>query len=55
MQVADNEKNEDGDLEKHRAGDLYDWLPSSSAKVVKPANSGTRLKLSLTKESLIFL
>ncbi|RWY53681.1 3-keto-disaccharide hydrolase [Mucilaginibacter gilvus] len=35
-QVADNKENEDGQIPKHRAGDLYD-LMSINKEVVKPA------------------
>jgi len=35
-QVADNKENEDGQIQKHRAGDLYDLI-SISKEVVKPA------------------
>ncbi|MBD1366495.1 DUF1080 domain-containing protein [Mucilaginibacter sp. ZT4R22] len=35
-QVADNKENEDGQIPKHRAGDLYDLI-SISKEVVKPA------------------
>jgi hypothetical protein len=35
-QIADNRENEDGQIAKHRAGDLYD-LMSISKEVVKPA------------------
>jgi hypothetical protein len=35
-QIADNKENEDGQIQKHHAGDLYD-LMSISKDVVKPA------------------
>lgn len=54
MQVADNEKNEDGKLEKHRAGDLYDLLSSSSAKVVKPAGQWNQVEIKSDKGKLDF-
>jgi hypothetical protein len=37
IQVCDNEKNEDGKVDKARAGDLYDLVASSSQQFVKPA------------------
>jgi hypothetical protein len=36
MQVLDNQGHPDAKIHKHRAGDLYDLIPSS-AEVVKPA------------------
>ncbi len=37
LQVADNERNEDGKVYKSRAGDLYELVPSNSQQYVKPA------------------
>lgn len=54
MQVADNEKNEDGKLEKHRAGDLYDLMSSSSARVVKPAGEWNQVEITSDKGKLDF-
>lgn len=54
MQVADNEKNEDGKIEKHRAGDLYDLLSSSSAKVVKPAGQWNQAEIRSDRGKLDF-
>ena len=54
MQVADNEKNEDGKLEKHRAGDLYDLLSSSSAKIVKPAGQWNQVEIRSDRGKLDF-
>lgn len=54
MQIADNEKNEDGRLEKHRAGDLYDLMSSSSAKVVKPAGQWNQVEIRSDRGKLDF-
>lgn len=54
MQIADNEKNEDGKLEKHRAGDLYDLMSSSSAKIVKPAGQWNQVEIRSDKGKLDF-
>ncbi len=54
MQVCDNEKNEDGKLEKHRAGDLYDMLVSTSAKAVKPAGQWNEVEIVSEKGKLDF-
>jgi hypothetical protein len=37
MQIADNEKNEDGKVYKSRAGDLYELFATGSQPYVKPA------------------
>ncbi|MGH2646057.1 MAG: 3-keto-disaccharide hydrolase [Ginsengibacter sp.] len=37
MQIADNDKNEDGKVYKCKAGDIYELFPTTSDKYVKPA------------------
>lgn len=37
MQIADNDKNEDGKVYKSRAGDLYELFATTSQQYVKPA------------------
>ncbi len=44
MQVADNEKNEDGKIHKHRAGELYDLIPASK-DVVKKAGEWNAVEI----------
>ena len=38
MQVLDNDGHPDGKIHKHRAGDLYDLIASSSEPVMQSAN-----------------
>ncbi|MEP6615621.1 MAG: DUF1080 domain-containing protein [Ginsengibacter sp.] len=54
MQVADNEKNEDGKIEKSRAGDLYDLVASTSQKFVKPAGQWNLVEIISDKGKLDF-
>lgn len=54
MQVCDNEKNEDGKIDKARAGDLYDLVASSSQKFVKPAGQWNRIEIISDKGKLDF-
>jgi hypothetical protein len=54
MQVADNEKNEDGKIEKSRAGDLYDLVASSSQQYVKPAGQWNQVEIIANKGKLDF-
>lgn len=54
MQVADNEKNEDGKIDKSRAGDLYDLVASTSQKFVKPAGQWNQVEIKADKGKLDF-
>ena len=54
MQVADNEKNEDGKIEKSRAGDLYDLVASTSQQYVKPAGDWNKIEIIANKGNLDF-
>lgn len=54
MQVADNEKNEDGKIEKSRAGDLYELVASTSQKFVKPAGEWNQVEIIADKGKLDF-
>jgi hypothetical protein len=53
MQVADNEKNEDGKVYKARAGDLYD-LMAISKNVIKPAGEWNQVEIIANKGKLDF-
>ncbi|WP_423147944.1 3-keto-disaccharide hydrolase [Rubrolithibacter danxiaensis] len=53
MQVADNQKNEDGKLKKHRAGELYDLL-SLTKDAVKPAGEWNQVEVVSNKGKLDF-
>lgn len=53
MQVADNELNEDGKIFKHRAGDLYDLIPSTKS-AVKPAGEWNTVEIISNKGKLDF-
>lgn len=53
MQVADNEENEDGKIFKHRAGDLYDLIPSSK-DVIKKAGEWNAVEIVSSKGKLDF-
>jgi hypothetical protein len=53
MQVADNEKNEDGNVYKARAGDLYD-LMAISKNVIKPAGEWNQVEIIANKGKLDF-
>ena len=54
MQICDNEKNEDGKVEKARAGDLYELVASSSQKFVKPAGQWNQVEIISNKGKLNF-
>jgi hypothetical protein len=54
MQVADNEKNEDGKIEKSRAGDLYDLVASSSQQYIHPAGEWNQVGIVADKGKLDF-
>jgi hypothetical protein len=44
MQVADNDENEDGKINKHRAGELYDLIPASK-DVIKKAGEWNHVEI----------
>ncbi|HEX4852123.1 MAG TPA: DUF1080 domain-containing protein, partial [Puia sp.] len=44
MQVLDNDGHEDGKIKKHRAGDLYDLI-SSSSEPVKPVGEWNQVEI----------
>ncbi len=52
MQVADNEKNEDGKVYKSRAGDIYELFPTTSDKYVKPAGQWNHVEIKSDKGKL---
>lgn len=52
-QVADNEKNEDGKIDKARAGDMYD-LMAISKNVIKPAGEWNQVEIVANKGRLDF-
>lgn len=45
IQIADNEKNEDGKVYKSRAGDLYELVASNSQQFVKPAGEWNHVEI----------
>lgn len=45
MQIADNEKNEDGKVYKSRAGDLYELFATTSQQYVKPAGQWNHIEI----------
>ncbi len=45
MQVADNDKNEDGKIYKSQAGDIYELFPTNSAEYVKPAGQWNHVEI----------
>ena len=51
MQVLDNERHADAKIPKHRAGDLYDLIASSS-ETVKPAGQWNTAEIIKNKDSL---
>lgn len=53
MQVADNEKNEDGKIVKSRAGELYE-LMAISKDVIKPAGQWNQVEIICQKGRLDF-
>jgi hypothetical protein len=53
MQVLDNERHADAKIHKHRAGDLYDLIPSSK-ETVKPAEEWNLAEIKLDKGKLDF-
>jgi hypothetical protein len=54
MQLLDNEGHQDGMLEKHRAGDLYDLI-AAREKSSKPAGSWNRAEIKLERADLRFV
>lgn len=54
MQICDNAKNEDGKLMKHKAGDLYDLMSSTSEKFVKPAGEWNEVEIKSDHGTLDF-
>ncbi len=54
MQVIDNEGHKDGKIEKHRAGDLYDMLKSSS-EPVKPVGQWNKAEIISDHGKLTFI
>jgi hypothetical protein len=53
MQVLDNDGHPDAKIFKHRAGDLYDLIPSS-VETVKPAGEWNKAEIILNKGKLQF-
>ncbi len=53
MQVLDNDRHPDGKIIKHRAGDLYDLI-SSSSEPVKPVGEWNTAEIILNKGKLDF-
>ncbi|HUQ65082.1 MAG TPA: DUF1080 domain-containing protein [Flavitalea sp.] len=51
MQVLDNERHSDAKIPKHRAGDLYDLI-TSSTETVKPAGQWNTAEVIRNKDSL---
>jgi hypothetical protein len=51
MQVLDNEGHDDGKIKKHRAGDLYDLI-SSSTEPVKAVGEWNQVEIKLNKGKL---
>lgn len=54
MQVLDNDGHKDGKITKHRAGDLYDMIKSSS-EPVKPVGEWNKAEIISNKGKLTFL
>jgi hypothetical protein len=54
MQIADNEKNEDGKVYKSRAGDLYELFPTTSQQYVKPAMQWNHIEIKSNNGKLDF-
>lgn len=54
MQVLDNEGHKDGKITKHRAGDLYDMIKSSS-EPVKPVGQWNKAELIADHGKLTFI
>jgi hypothetical protein len=54
MQICDNEKNEDGKIDKARCGDLYSFVASSSQKFVKPAGQWNKVEIKADNGRLDF-
>lgn len=52
IQVCDNEKNEDGKVDKARAGDMYDLVASSSRQFVKSAMQWNSVEIIANKGKL---
>lgn len=52
MQIADNEKNEDGKVYKSRAGDLYELFATASQQFVKPAMQWNHVEIIANKGKL---
>ncbi|RFM30417.1 3-keto-disaccharide hydrolase [Deminuibacter soli] len=53
MQVLDNDGHPDGKIHKHRAGDLYDLIPSST-EPVKPVGEWNQVEIISKKGQLEF-
>lgn len=53
MQILDNDGHPDGKIEKHRAGDLYDLVKSSS-EPVKPVGQWNKAEIISNKGALTF-
>lgn len=45
MQVLDNERHPDAEIYMHKAGDLYDMVPSSDSTAVRPAGEWNEARL----------
>ncbi|MEO6220701.1 MAG: DUF1080 domain-containing protein [Ginsengibacter sp.] len=52
MQVADNEKNEDGKIYKSQAGDIYELFPTNSEQCVNPAGKWNHVEIISDKGKL---
>jgi len=53
MQVLDNERNEDGKIYKHHAGDLYDLIPCKK-ETVKPVGEWNQVEIKVLNGKLDF-
>jgi hypothetical protein len=51
MQVLDNERNEDGKIYKHHAGDLYDLIPCKK-ETVKPVGEWNQVEIKVLNGKL---
>lgn len=53
MQILDNERNEDGKIYKHHAGDLYDLI-ACKKETVKPVGEWNQVEIRMIKGKLDF-
>lgn len=54
IQVCDNEKNEDGKIDKAGVGSIYDLVASTSQNFVKPAGQWNQVEIIADKSKLDF-